>query len=87
MVLSLEAVDFLLVLVGHTGHAIVVLSVQLVHTELVGGVDFFNSLHVLLVTLSGTLLEALDLRAKGISLRNKLLLIATVLIGVLSNLD
>ena len=75
MVLSLEAVDFLLVLVGHTGHTVVVLPVQLVHAELVGGVDFLNGLHVLLVALSGTLLEALDLRAKGISLRNKLLLI------------
>jgi hypothetical protein len=87
VVLSLEAVDFLLVLVGHAGHKIVVVSVQLVNAVLVCGVDFLNSLHVFLVALSGTLLEALDLRAKCVSLNNKLLLIAAVLISILSNLD
>jgi hypothetical protein len=63
VVLSLEAVDFLLVLVGHAGHKIVVVSVQLVNAVLVCGVDFLNSLHVFLLTLSGALLEALNLRA------------------------
>ena len=63
MVLSLEAVGFVLALVRHTGHAVVVFSVQLVHAELVCRVDFLNSLHVFLLALSGTLLEALNLRA------------------------
>ena len=87
MVLSLETVNFVLTLVGHAGHSVMVLSVQLIQAELVCGVDFLNSLHVLLLALSGTLLETLDLRPEGISLSNELLLVAAVLISILSDFD
>jgi hypothetical protein len=52
VVLSLEAVDFFLILIGHTGHTLVLLSGQLIKADLVCSVDFFNGLHVLLITLS-----------------------------------
>lgn len=87
MVLSLEAVDFFLIFIGHAGHTLVLLSVQLIHADLVCSVDFLNGLHVLLIALSLSLFQALYLSTQAIILNNELLLIASMLICIFSNLN
>jgi hypothetical protein len=87
VVVSLEAVDLLLVLIRHASHAIVMLTRCLIHPLLVSHVDLFNSVQVILLSLCGTLSQRLDLRTKGISLSDELVLVAIVLAGVLSDLN
>ena len=87
MVVSLEAVDFLLMLIRHASHALVMLTCCLIHALLVCHIDLLNSVQVILLSLGATLSQSLDLSTKSISFGNELVLIAMVLIIVLSDLN
>ena len=87
MVFPLEAVHLDLIVIRHLCHAVVVLLLQVIHPRFVCDVDLLHCLEVVLLTLSATLAECLDLLAEGVGLGNQLLLVAGVLIRVLPDLN
>ena len=87
MVVPLEAVHLVLAVIRNSGHAVVVLFLQVIHPCLVCDVDLLDGLEVVLLTLGATLTECLNLLAEGVGLDNQLLLVAGVLVRIFPDLN
>ena len=64
-----------------------VLLLQVIQTSFVGDIDLLDGLEVVLLTLSATLTECLDLLSEGVCLGDQLLLVAGVLVRIFPYLD
>lgn len=86
MVLPLEPFSLVLALIGELSDLVVVVSRELVHSQLVLLVEVLDKVSMLLVFAGLQLLESLDFLLEHLGLTNQRVLVVNMLVGILVNL-